>query len=988
MDKVLKKLKGQPTNQVDQQARTRVWVMTTGDTDRDGETVDPTGGNFSEFSLNPTVQWNHDTDSEPIGQIVGQPFNDYVGEGTNYPEILGPKRMALLGRVQFSRANPKAEQIWGQVQEGTVKGGSISFVPTGQTKRNSGGGNHYPEWKLLEFTLCSVGSNPSAVATSKKCLRCKAKCECKVHHLALPKMYEGSASYKEGWAAADSGYQPSANPYTPGGPAWKAWQEGYMAASRSKSVNKAGSVQDTVNGFDIVWDGTHYWLEEGGKRLNIGPFSDKRSAAFRAERIGVRQSHPGYKSLSGGEIHRLNKKGDSMRKRKAWVNPKVLMKRQDGTSYYGKSLWVLKSDGPVADGNGMLDGEMKDYLQMRGLDEVQVEDAPPKADDGYVQMAEDMAPPIGSDTGAMPPGGKAEDIADDVAMRATDLTGSGIANEPAVDMAMEERGLPKSMRVGIKHLALLKMVNKAAFSEGDSVKVVSGPSAGEKGTVTNADGSSMGQPGKIGVAIEGARGTGHVWFKPEQLSKSVSKADDDDKDKKKSVAAGKLVRTKRGNLCVVKSVEGKIARVVKVNGDEEEVKAKELKTIKKSADWGLPSKITAWGDMQAKLTNWYGNLVGMVKGLPALKNADLTGEEQKDVEDAVDEAFMKAADDLDLKGFMAQPPPAPARKADDDDKKDKTSDSIVPQDDVPGSNSPDMSLAIGSNASPDKPGNDLSTVPQGKLPNSNPGKAFPRKELKAYAKHVAAKVAKSHAPKLQRTIAKRASKFIVKWVSKAAPENMSPGAACAKLKDDNGELTSVERGMLGACCARGDKKLSKKFPGGCGKSPKCRKGWLCKKCVKRLVRKADGSMMTNAAVESPLPLGTTQGVQVRATPDGQFETWNTSTGQCVDGPYPSYDAASEALSKSLQKDAGTMDLKPQSTISNLEGSPTGGGTMELKADDDDDKVQKRGNKLLTKADDDDADDKALKDLQKQLDAAAKAIDGFGKKVYQQTAMRI
>ena len=418
---------------------------------------------------------------------------------------------------------------------------------------------------------------------------------------------------------------------------------------------------------------------------------------------------------------------------------------------------------------------------------------------------------------------------------------------------------------------------------------------------------------------------------------------------------------------------------------------------------------------------------------------DLTGEEQKGVEDAVDEAFMKAADDLDLKGFMAQPAPKPATKADDDDdKKDKTSDSIVPQDDVPGSNTEaDISLRIGSAASGGGAGNDLSTVPQGKLPNSNPGKSFPRKELKAYAKHVAEKVAKSRPLKLQRTIAKRAQKFIVGYVGKVA-KDMSPAAACSKLKDDNGELTAVERGMLGAACARQTKKLSRKFPGACGEK-KCRKGWLCKKCVKKVLRKAVDMPDTNATVEAPPPLGTTASVQVRATPDGQFETWNTSTGSPVDGPFASYDAASEAMTKSvssklvnelqalgevttsgggaklkldspsqisdaiaiarrygaqaniggpnevvlrgyMQKSTsgGTMDVSPK-PADNIEGSPTGGGTMELKAMEDE--LEKRARKLLKADDDSDELEKALASILQ----SKKTIDGFSTKMYQMTA---
>jgi hypothetical protein len=157
----------------DDEARTVLWVMTTGTLDRDNETVDPAGGNFNEFELNKPVAWNHDTDDFPIGTIVGLPWVDEIGEGTAHPVAangasLGERRTALLGEVYFSAENPKGDQAYRMAKEGTLGGGSISFLPEGRTERNSAGGTHYPKWKLLEFTICQIGSNPDAVALAKR----------------------------------------------------------------------------------------------------------------------------------------------------------------------------------------------------------------------------------------------------------------------------------------------------------------------------------------------------------------------------------------------------------------------------------------------------------------------------------------------------------------------------------------------------------------------------------------------------------------------------------------------------------------------------------------------------------------------------------------------------------------------------------------------------------------------------------------------------
>ncbi len=165
--------KGSPTAEHDDDDRTITWIMTTGTTDRDGETVDPTGGDFSEYRLNRAVQWNHDTDDFPIGRLTGDPWVEPIGKDTKYEysangEPLGEKRMALLGKVKFSQENEDGDKAYRMAKEGMLGGGSISFLPKGRTEKNGDGGNHYPEWKLLEFTICALGSNPDSVALAKR----------------------------------------------------------------------------------------------------------------------------------------------------------------------------------------------------------------------------------------------------------------------------------------------------------------------------------------------------------------------------------------------------------------------------------------------------------------------------------------------------------------------------------------------------------------------------------------------------------------------------------------------------------------------------------------------------------------------------------------------------------------------------------------------------------------------------------------------------
>lgn len=151
---------------LDQNEDNSIWVLTTGDLDRDGETVDPEGVDFSEFDLNPIVVDNHNTDGGVTEVILGKIVRhwlDEIGEGTKWPQVGGQRRPAQLGEIEWNMENEAGPQAARMAKAGQLNGGSVSFVPLKEASKNSNGGNHYAKVKLLEFTLCPVGSNPSAV---------------------------------------------------------------------------------------------------------------------------------------------------------------------------------------------------------------------------------------------------------------------------------------------------------------------------------------------------------------------------------------------------------------------------------------------------------------------------------------------------------------------------------------------------------------------------------------------------------------------------------------------------------------------------------------------------------------------------------------------------------------------------------------------------------------------------------------------------------
>ncbi len=151
---------------LDEEGDNSIWIMTTGDVDRDGETVDPEGVDFSEFDINPVVLDNHNTDGGVTDVILGKVVRhwlDEVGEGTKWPQVGGERQPAQLCEIEWNESTQKGRDSRRMAKAGQLNGGSISFVPLVEPSKNSKDGNHYSKVKILEFTLCPVGSNFRAV---------------------------------------------------------------------------------------------------------------------------------------------------------------------------------------------------------------------------------------------------------------------------------------------------------------------------------------------------------------------------------------------------------------------------------------------------------------------------------------------------------------------------------------------------------------------------------------------------------------------------------------------------------------------------------------------------------------------------------------------------------------------------------------------------------------------------------------------------------
>ena len=185
-----------------------IYRLTDNSLDRDNETVNPRGCDLSQFSQNSAIIFNHDTDSFPLGMM--HPLDpNYSGP----PEIwFDEAEEALFGKVYFSKVNPTSRQAYEQIKEGSLKGGSVSFLPKGNPSKNASGGNRYDEWTLLEFSICPIGSNPNALVVGnslskklkKKAMVCKDGV-CTVYD--DPVLFKAYKKTLETKAISDSGWQ-------------------------------------------------------------------------------------------------------------------------------------------------------------------------------------------------------------------------------------------------------------------------------------------------------------------------------------------------------------------------------------------------------------------------------------------------------------------------------------------------------------------------------------------------------------------------------------------------------------------------------------------------------------------------------------------------------------------------------------------------------------------------------------------------------------
>jgi len=132
------------------------WRLTERMVDRDGDVVEPKGGQLKEFKKDPVVLWSHNRGFEAPRPAIG---------------IIDPKSFEqteeyLDADVIFDVKNDEfARMIDGKVRDGFLRTGSIGFRPLtiGREPVLPGQkGVTFLKWNLLEFSIVNIPANPGA----------------------------------------------------------------------------------------------------------------------------------------------------------------------------------------------------------------------------------------------------------------------------------------------------------------------------------------------------------------------------------------------------------------------------------------------------------------------------------------------------------------------------------------------------------------------------------------------------------------------------------------------------------------------------------------------------------------------------------------------------------------------------------------------------------------------------------------------------------
>ena len=126
------------------------FVISTGEPDRDRDTIKPSGWKLTNYRKNPVVLWAHDARALPVARCTDVRVED--------------DKLVAVAEFPTSEVFEFGATVYELLKGGFLRATSVGFRPLKHARNGETGGTDFIEQELLEFSIVSVPANPSTLA--------------------------------------------------------------------------------------------------------------------------------------------------------------------------------------------------------------------------------------------------------------------------------------------------------------------------------------------------------------------------------------------------------------------------------------------------------------------------------------------------------------------------------------------------------------------------------------------------------------------------------------------------------------------------------------------------------------------------------------------------------------------------------------------------------------------------------------------------------
>ena len=148
----------------DKASMSALFRICTARVDREGDIIEPSGVDWSDYKNAPVVKYEHGLTGIPLPIAKSEDANGQCHFFYGHPEADEPED-AIYARAFFDDRDQLSRQMFHLVDIGFLKAASIHVLPL-NIRELPNGGTHALSSSALEWSICTVGMNPDAFKKS------------------------------------------------------------------------------------------------------------------------------------------------------------------------------------------------------------------------------------------------------------------------------------------------------------------------------------------------------------------------------------------------------------------------------------------------------------------------------------------------------------------------------------------------------------------------------------------------------------------------------------------------------------------------------------------------------------------------------------------------------------------------------------------------------------------------------------------------------